>query len=616
MRNRVAERAIGERAAAAESGAQALRPAGWGHLSACLAIFALALGIYLLTLPADLRNNADTVDRFSVTKALIHGHVSVQCPAPGKALHPPLDSRLAIGRHGCYYAKYAPGQTVLMTPLYVVGKGISAVTGLSEDFSTGIASRSVDPILGALTLVLFFLLALDIGYRRRTAILLTIVLAFASTLWPDVQSGQEQTQATLALVAAVYCGIRARGARPSGTASAENDPPGGRARASWLLAAGAAVGFGLFTRYDFVILALPVFVWLMLTLGPRPGQAGLGGSEGSPDDRGLILKLEAKIEIAGLRTVAPFVLGVAPFVLLDAAWNAVRFGAPWNVGESATGQFGYPVWQGILNLLVSPGKGLLWYLPLLWLVPPAIGPFRQRVGDLVWLATALLVASLLFYGSLSYWHGDPAWGPRYLFPLVPLFVLPLGELFERFSALRLQVRTVILGVIGLSFAVQLASVTVDPWRFWYHLIEQRRSAGQLFQPKPPSYNYYWSSNTALDPLLYQFVAVKDVATIAFGDNSPVILEASPAPAAPWRQRCDSVPPTKVREYDTCQLSGFSLRPLNTVSPIWLSDRYQWVDPMPVPLSLEARVVIIALLLGLSGAGAMALHRQYWSPPHA
>lgn len=558
-----------------------------------LALFVLGLSAYLLTMPADLRNNADTTYRLDVTKSLLHGHIWIQCGPPS-----PNDSRVVLGRHGCWYAIYGPGQSALMAPLYVIGKGVSRLTATPEDFATAVFTRALDPILGALVLVFFYLLAVAVGYQRRTAIVLAIILAFASTLWPDVQSGQEQTQVTLALAVAVYAALRARNSSTL------------RQGRRWLLLSGGAAGVGLFTRYDFVIYAVVLlgFVMWWFRRGFNTEAQRRGQAPSDPDRR---KRAYSDPRRPWLLAGACFLLGLVPFGVADGLWNTVRFGAPWRLGESASAQLGLPIWQGVPNLLLSPAKGIVWYLPLLWLLPLAIRPFWRRSPDQGWLIAVLFASAVLFYANIVYWHGDPAWGPRYLFPVVPLLILPLGELIESFASLRFSVRGLIVGVIGLSLALQLSAVLADPWRFWYHLIQQRENAGQLFKWGPKNYNYYWSSHPGFDPELYQFAAVKDVVAIGLGRRQALMPERSRSPDAPSRRRCRSITPARTRAYDACQLPGVSFRPLNTISPIWLNDRYQWYSPAPVPLSTASRAAIMALLLALAGLGGGVLHVQFW-----
>ncbi len=535
-----------------------------------LSIGMLALSIFILTMPADLRNNGDTVYRFFVTRNLIgHTHtLELECGTTSS------DSRLAVGRHNCTYAIYGPGQTIAMLPLYVVGKVAATVTGAPKDFVIGVSARALDPILGAAALVIFYFLAVLIGYRRRTAVALTLLVAFATTFWPDVQSGQESPQVTLALLAAVYAAVRATKVTPETPSEASFATISDN---GWIALSGAAAGFGLFTRYDF-ILETVVLAGFIVWCSWDPAKT----TQLSP------------VGVA-LRALLWFAAGVAPFALADGVWNTLRFGAPWKVGESAAAQFGFPVWQGVPNLLVSPGKGLVWYAPLLVLVPFAARRFFRRDPRLAWLIGVLFIASLLFYGSVQYWHGDPAWGPRYLFPVVPLLILPLGEIIDGFSQHRAAFQSVALALVTLSFLVQVSAVTVDPWRFWYHLVQQTQNSGRQWQWGATKYNYYWKES----PVLYQLVAVRDVLQIAEGNKSQYIPFA--------RKKCLN-PRYRgpLPRADAGQLAGVSCRPLNTISPIWLNDRYQWISPLPVPLSLAARFVITAILVLLAALSSLSL----------
>jgi hypothetical protein len=38
---------------------------------------------------------------------------------------------------------------------------------------------------------------------------------------------------------------------------------------------------------------------------------------------------------------------------------------------------------------------------------------------------------VLFYASYYAWHGGGTWGPRFLVPVIPLLLLPAGEIIER-----------------------------------------------------------------------------------------------------------------------------------------------------------------------------------------
>jgi hypothetical protein len=108
-----------------------------------------------------------------------------------------------------------------------------------------------------------------------------------------------------------------------------------------------------------------------------------------------------------LRLVAP--LGAA--IVAIAAYR-------WHVGAPADAHG--PLVQGLDGLLVSTGKSLFAYAPLLLLAPPSLVWLWRTHRAEAQLVLAVSAAVLLAAAGLDDWHGDPTWGPRRVVPLVPL----------------------------------------------------------------------------------------------------------------------------------------------------------------------------------------------------
>ncbi len=120
-------------------------------------------------------------------------------------------------------------------------------------------------------------------------------------------------------------------------------------------------------------------------------------------------------------------LSVLPFILLIALANWYRFGNPLSDGHGQDPAIAVqPFRGGIPGLLLSPGKGLLYYAPLC-----ILALFHQKD----WKLLAPFVLSLVFHGMLHDWTGGTGWGPRFLFTSLPFLLLPLckrgagGKLF-------------------------------------------------------------------------------------------------------------------------------------------------------------------------------------------
>jgi hypothetical protein len=125
-------------------------------------------------------------------------------------------------------------------------------------------------------------------------------------------------------------------------------------------------------------------------------------------------------------------LPLAGFVLLWLGENWLRRGHPLLTGyENNAGyhtvlpysgrpNFSYPLVLGVLQLVLSFGKGLLFFAPGLFLVFPAarralrpVQPFQRAC---LWVVAGLL----LVYGQWWAWYGGYSWGPRFLvFAAIP-----------------------------------------------------------------------------------------------------------------------------------------------------------------------------------------------------
>jgi len=125
-------------------------------------------------------------------------------------------------------------------------------------------------------------------------------------------------------------------------------------------------------------------------------------------------------------------LPVVAFVLLWLGENWLRRGHPLRTGyENNAGYrtllpysgqpgFSYPLPLGVLQLLLSFGKGLLFFAPGLFLLFPAarraLRPVRPFQRACLWVVAGLV----LVYGQWWAWYGGYSWGPRFLvFAAIP-----------------------------------------------------------------------------------------------------------------------------------------------------------------------------------------------------
>lgn len=176
------------------------------------------------------------------------------------------------------------------------------------------------------------------------------------------------------------------------------------------------VGFGILIAY--LRFAAPAG-WLLVVIGVANTPAALGGLA--------LVVLKRIFENKRLRYGLVF-LGAVALVGLN---NWLQHGSPLNGGYTNdhgfktimpySGQpgFSYPFFFGILSLLLSFGKGLLFFAPGL-LLPVRKTLLRRQQEDqvplyrvyMLWLA--FVIGLVLVYARWWAWYGGTFWGPRFL----------------------------------------------------------------------------------------------------------------------------------------------------------------------------------------------------------
>ena len=213
------------------------------------------------------------------------------------------------------------------------------------------------------------------------------------------------------------------------------------------------VGFGVLIIY--LRFAAPA-AWLLIAVGVANTPAALGGLA--------LLLLKRVIDSKRLRYGLVFVAAVA-FVGLD-DWllrgNPFSGGYPNDHGYttimpySGLPGFSYPIFFGILSLLFSFGKGLLFFAPGLLLPVRKILLRRQQENQVplykvytLWMA--FLIGLVLVYAHWWAWYGGVFWGPRFLlFASIPAsFALAVRLLYHKESSLAVNLFTLVVFVLSV-----------------------------------------------------------------------------------------------------------------------------------------------------------------------
>ena len=195
---------------------------------------------------------------------------------------------------------------------------------------------------------------------------------------------------------------------------------------------GAAAGAAVVTRDDSLLLIAP---WL------------IGGALVAASDR--------------IRTLIQLALGGLPFGVVWCWYNYARFGTPLSVGYSGVLKFNHPVVKGLYGLVASPGKGLVFYAPIILVAMVGVPRAWRRSRTVTVVAAGLLLSRLAFFAPYWGWYGGGGFGPRYVLPATPVLAVGLMEvvLVVRRQPVTWQAAVVVLA--GVSVLVGVAGAAVD-----------------------------------------------------------------------------------------------------------------------------------------------------------
>jgi hypothetical protein len=335
------------------------------------------------------------------------------------------------GPDGHLYPKAALGEAIAAAPFFAAGKlaALPFAPAKKELVTRAVTSLLNAFVAGALG-ALLFLLFLQVGASPRGAVFWSVAACLATPVWVYAKSFLTEPLLALGLVAGVYGALRFR----------DSGSP------RHALLAGLGFGGAVLVKYAM----LPAVVLLALPFAPSLKRA---------------------------KSAWPGAVAVALCLVLALVYNAARTGTPFGSGygrQATLSAFSTPLFVGLYGLLLSSGKGVIWFAPLTVLVPAAIPAAARRLGAVAWAIVATLVASLLMYASFEHWAGDGSWGPRYLVPLVPLsFVLvvaahaqePWGGRGRQWlvGALAVLGLVVTLGGVGVYFGAQMREAGDYPY---------------------------------------------------------------------------------------------------------------------------------------------------------
>jgi hypothetical protein len=393
-------------------------------------------------------NTPDAVVAFRTTESLAHGRLAIQELErwPGFGGMRGVDGR--------FYAWFGLGTSLAAVPFYALGSVLAPLARETErdvlaldnaprvyrgtsfhralwydvgpaNFAGAFRALTVgwtNAIVVAATLSGLFLICRELDCSLRASLLTAVLAGVGSPLWHYAREFFAEPLAGFGLVFFLYFALRGRAPGASCTV--------------WALA-GAMLGLSALAKVAHVVLVVPAAVLVASNarhLPPRRAMPRLLACSGA------------------------WMLVIA----VVAAYNAVRFGSPFETGYGVEARkWTTPLLEGLAGLIMSPGRGLLVYCPLVLLGlagAPRFAAAHRREALFIGLS---LLTLLLLYARWQMWDGGWCWGPRFLLPVVPLLLVPVASLLDHLPARGSWRRALVLAALVLAVLVAASGVLVN-----------------------------------------------------------------------------------------------------------------------------------------------------------
>ena len=328
----------------------------------------LAIGvalIYLAFLPPGIYS-IDGNAMLAVSESLVTHHSFAVPPDLGMP-----------GRDGHFFSQWYPLLSILAVPFVAAATQAAHVLRLPAHYVAAICALVLPALFTGVTSALVALISQQLGSSRRGAFLAALTYAFGTIALVYARTFYAEPLLALLTAASLYLVLA-----------------GSPSRIAW---AGALAALAVLAKPTGIVVGAVLTAYLLLSKKSRPG----------------LSLVPAVGSLLGL--------------LLYFGYNELRFGHALMFGQPWAFHLG-GIAEGVAGLLLSPGRGLLWYSPAIALAVPAFQKARKSNGAGALLVALMFGAFLAIHSLWSFWHGGWSWGPRFLLPALPGVAALLGNL--------------------------------------------------------------------------------------------------------------------------------------------------------------------------------------------
>ena len=294
------------------------------------------------------------------------------------------------GENGRHYIWFPIGHQMLLVPCVALGEIFTSwfpeaeqqvTSKLYGEFVWARFFASFLPVLASAgSALIVYLLAQLLGCTARQSLLVMAVATLCTQFWPGSTETLSDPPGTFFLLAMALLAVRYHA---------------GKLGRSGLIGAGICGGWAVLCRYPHAVPVMVLAAAIVLAAWRRRRMADVGW----------------------------LALGALPEVAILLTANYLRFGTLTETGYSAGATsewWNYPVYLGLPQILLAPGKGVLLFSPPLWI---ALALSVRRATTFPWLAALLIFfVPVVISGHTAGWAGGQCWSVRYVTASVVLLV--------------------------------------------------------------------------------------------------------------------------------------------------------------------------------------------------
>ncbi len=323
---------------------------------------------------------------------------------------------------GKYVSVVAPGTSLLNLPALIVGKALSHMININNDYFLNYNGHTlIEGIMLLLNSILFSLLSIILIYKslrilkfsaRNSIISIGVVLISSFALWyvfllPIFTHTYEIFTMSLLLYSLINFQKKQR--------------------KKYLILSGIAIGIAVLIRPIFVPVGVATLIYLFMNL---------------PKD----LKIIKKIKM-----LSYFLITGMPFAIIYILYNYISYGTLITSGyDSIRGESFSTTFNG-LNILFSVYRGWFIYSPILLISLIGLIILIKKYKTLALFCLFSIFSGVVIYGFWPNWWGGGSYGSRFMLFALPFLAIGLAEILAHVNQIAKVRKRIISTIIILFF---------------------------------------------------------------------------------------------------------------------------------------------------------------------